>query len=784
MASEQEKKSEIIDFRGLLAEYRSKWYLFILCVIACVGCAWLYTHVKEPEYTVKANILITQDDEKSGAGQGVRAMFGNLSNMFGSTGHVDDEVFLVSSHSVLRDAVKDLNIHKEHFVKIDPLTSRFKYRDYPVDVFTAPGVADTLMTSLTFKVKVSDEGAIKVKLYAAGEQKGVYEGGHFPLQMRTPYGDFYLNTTKYYQPGKDLNTIITFKGYHVAAEDLNESLQIFLGDKKANIITLIMESSNTDFAKDIINAVIHRYNARSIKDRQMKSERTARFIDERINMLSDSLKQHETLLENFKEANGISSMEADVAYSFSKKGEAELKLIDAQAQSEIFKMLLEFAKNPENKYQLLPATAAMPEAVEAINGYNAMILKRIDLARNAKANSIPMSKIDEQLDLMRQSLINTLAKGYESARLSSAEIRSNIDAADTRLGKIPYQERIQRNIWRQQQIKSEIYIFLLQRREETAMTLANTEPRSQIVDEAYSLSEPKGLKKKAMLMLAVIAGMFLAPILIYMLRITRNKFRSKDELESLTKIPVLGEVCTSRSGQRLVVKPGGSSSVAELFRLIRTNLQFILSDQSDKVVLMTSTKSGEGKSFISINLASSLAMLGKRVVLVGMDIRAPKLSEYLDIHSRYGLTEYLSNSEITLNDIIIHQPLQEGMDIIVAGPVPPNPSELLLTDRVDKLFEKLREMYDYIIVDSAPVGMVSDTFALARISDATIYVCRANFTTLRDVKYFNSIYSEDRLNKMALVVNGTNSRSGYGYGYGDTHVERKWYQKIFKRKKK
>ena len=783
MASEQEKKSEIIDFRSLLAEYRSKWYIFFLCVFACAGCAWLYTHVKEPEYIVNANILITQEEEKSGTGVGIRSMFGNLSNMFGNTGNVDDEVFIVGSHSVFYNTVKDLNIHKSHFIKIDPLTTRFKYRDFPLDVYAAPGVADTLMSSLTFKVKVNDDGAIKTKLLVAGEKIGTYEGNHFPLQMRTPYGDFYLNTTKYYQTGKPLSSTIVFQGYHVAAEELNDALQIYLGDKKANIITLKMESSNTDYAKDIINAVIQNYNVRSINDRKIKTERTARFIDERINMLSDSLKEHENRLEDFKEANGISNMEADLTYTFTKKGESELKLIDTQAQVEIFKMLLDFAQNPENKYELLPATAATQDAGEAISGYNAMILKRMDLARNAKANSIPIRKLEDQLDAMRQSLINTLSKGYESARMSSEDIRNDINAADMRLGKIPYQDRIQRSIWREQSIKSEIYVFLLQRREETAMTLANAEPRSQIIDEAYSLSEPKGLKRRAVLMLAILMGLFLAPILIYLMRVTRNKFSTKDELESMTNIPVLGEVCTSRSGQHLVVKPGGSSSAAELFRLIRTNLQFVLNDHNDKVILMTSTKSGEGKSFISINLASSLALLGKKVVLVGMDIRAPRLSDYLSIQARYGLTEYLSHHDLTLDDIILHNPVQDGMDIIVAGPVPPNPSELLLTNRVDEMFEELRKMYDYIIVDSAPVGMVSDSFALARISDATIYVCRANYTTMRDVKYFNSIYADDRLKKMSLVVNGTNSRSGYGYGYGENHVHRKWYQKIFKRKK-
>ncbi len=782
MASEHEKKSEIIDLRGLLAEYRSKWYWFLICVILCVGCAWIYTHITEPIYTVKANILITQEEEKSGSGTGIRAMFGNLSNMFGNSGNVDDEVFLVGSHSVMRDAIKDLNIHKVHFVKIDPITKRFKYRDYPLDIYASPGIADTLMAALTFDVKINDEGKIKVKLTSSGDKLGVYEGNRLPMQMRTPYGDFFLNSTKYYQPGKDISSTIIFSGYHVAAEDLNENLGIYLGDKRANIITLAMETTNTDYAKDVLNTIINKYNDRSIRDRKLKSERTARFIDERLSMLSDSLREHETRLENFKKSNGISNLEADVTYTFTKKGEAEMKLIDSQAQTEIFKMLLDFANNPENKYQLLPATSATPEASEALSAYNAMVLKRMELARNAKANSIPMRKIEEQLELMRKSLINTLAKGYESSRLSANEISSEIDAADARLGRLPAQERIQRAIWREQGIKADLYVFLLQRREETAMTLANAEPRSQIIDEAYSLSQPKGLKKRVLLLLAVLGGMLLAPIIIYLIRITRNKFSTKDELEGLTKIPVLGEVCTSRSGETLVVKPGGSSSISELFRLIRTNLNFVINDKNDKVVLMTSTKSGEGKSFVSINLASSLALLGKKVVLVGMDIRAPKLSDYLDIHSRYGLTEYLSHSELTLNEIIVRDPLVEGMDIILAGPVPPNPSELLLTDRVDQMFDELRKEYDYVIIDSAPVGMVSDSFALARVSDATIYVCRANYTNLRDVRFFNSIYEDERLKKMALVVNGTNARSGYGYGYGQ-QKPKKWYQKIFKRKK-
>ena len=245
------------------------------------------------------------------------------------------------------------------------------------------------------------------------------------------------------------------------------------------------------------------------------------------------------------------------------------------------------------------------------------------------------------------------------------------------------------------------------------------------------------------LALSILFGLCIPPIYFYIKKMLRTKFSTKEEVEQKTNIPILGEMCTSSREETLIVKSGGSSSAAELFRLIRSNLQFILGGMNDKVVLLTSTISGEGKSFISINLAASLSMLGKKVVLVGMDIRCPKLAEYLNLKVNKGLTEYLSAQSITLDDIVIKDAMQENMDIIVAGPIPPNPSELLASSKVDHLFTALREKYDYIIVDSAPVGMVSDTFSLARISDATVYVCRANYTNLKDLEFINSLIFDE-----------------------------------------
>jgi capsular exopolysaccharide synthesis family protein len=390
------------------------------------------------------------------------------------------------------------------------------------------------------------------------------------------------------------------------------------------------------------------------------------------------------------------------------------------------------------------------------------------LVSTAKPNNVLVRQLEERLDAMRGNIKASLDRAYAQQNVAVRELNAQMAQTEKRLGSYPVEEREFRNIYRQQSIKEALYMFLLQKREETAMLIANTIPKGVIVDEAYALNKPLGMKRKMILALAFFIGLCIPPIYWYLKKLFRTKFQTREDVEQMTDIPMLGEVCISHSVDPLVVRAAGSSSTAELFRLIRTNLQFVLNDKEDKVVLLTSTISGEGKSFIAINLAASMAMLGKKVLLIGMDIRAPKLGEYLHLSSKWGLTQYLANGNIGIDDMILKNAVADNFDVILSGPVPPNPAELLVTDAVDQLFAELRNRYDYILIDSAPVGMVSDTFTLDRISDATVYVCRANYTSFKDIEFVNNIYDQKRLKKIGLVVNGTSARKGYGYGYGHT----------------
>lgn len=756
----RKNNSEFIDFRGMFEEYKKHWWWFVISVIVCVGLAFVYTKIKKPEYMVRANVLVIDDNTSA-----MTSMSG-LDDLFGSRANVEDEVFVVNSHSVLRDVARDLGINEQHYVSQGFLQKRLAYPNYPVTVHTTESLCDTLLTTIVFKTKIHKNGTADVEARVKGDVIADIKDSKLPVSLSTDYGKFVVDTTRYYKKGEELKSTISLSGYDVAAEDLSESVTSDKASKKSNIVELYMTTTNLEYGEDVLDKIIEIYNIRAIESKNEQGQRTLDFINERLQMITGDLTAAESDIQTYKQNNGIVDVAAEATYNMSKRASAEAALVNAQTQSEIIKMTRDFLSQPENAYELIPGSGEIPAASSAIASYNEMVLKRTELMQNARGNNKVLGQMNEQLDMMREAINTSLDRAYETSLVAIREARAAASRAMGKLGNIPVQEREFLNLQRQQQVKQQLYLFLLQRREETAMVIANAVPKGRIIDEAYTLSEPLGLKKIVILILAMMFGLLIPPVILYVKKLFRNKFETRKEVEQLTDVPVLGEICTDHSGQTLVVETNNTSSTAELFRMVRSSLQFMLNEETDKVVLITSTRSGEGKSYISVNLAASLALLGKKVVLVGMDIRNPQLANYLNLSQTRGVTNFLSSSSETIDNILIHEPLVKNLDIIVAGPIPPNPGELLVSHRVEEFVGELRERYDYVIIDSAPVGMVSDTFNLARISDATVYVCRVNYTTLHDIDFLNEVYDEKRLRRPALVVNGTTASRGYGYGYG------------------
>lgn len=762
MSSNNKNKTDFIDIKGLLANYWAHWWWFAISIAVCGILAVIFVKTNNPEYQVRANVVISQDDD----GIDAASSMGAIGNLFGASANVQDEIYVIASHSVLRDVARDLGINRTHIVKSGILHRFLAYPKIPVDVYPAPGIVDTLMTSIVFKTTVYPDGTADVVAKEGRNTIADVDDAKLPVMLNTSYGKFVINKTAECPKDEKVKSTIILSGYDVTAEDLAKDVSATMASKKSNVIELGLQTTNTDYGRDVLNEIINKYNARGIAEKNRRGEKTLAFIDRRLAMISSALDTAERNIQGYKQSRGIIDVGTEANYNMQARSVAEQALVKAQTESEIIKMTRDFLTQPKNAYELIPPSGDISGVTNTINTYNGMIMRRMDLMRNARGNNKQLKLLNEQIDAMRSSINTALVRAYETSLVSIRDAQAELSKAQGKLGNVPAQEKEFLSLKRQQEVKQQLYLFLLQRREETAMMIENAVPKGQIVDQAYSLAEPVSLGKFKILAIAILIGLFIPILLLYLQRFTRTKFETKKELEAITDVPILGEMCTDKTGRTLIVSPTDTSSTSELFRLIRTNLRFVLNDLNDKVVLVTSTRSGEGKSFISINLAASLALLGKRVILVGMDIRSPRLARYMDLGHHTGLTQYLANPSIGIDAIIQQSSEAPGLDVIQAGPIPPNPGELLASEATQQLFEQLRERYDFVIVDTAPVGMVSDTFLLARISDATIYVTRAKYTTLRDVEFINSIYNDRRLKKMSLVVNGTTAHKGYGYGYG------------------
>lgn len=760
----KKRNSDIIDIPALVQQYRSKWYLFAISIVACCSLAVLWVKTHRPVYAVTANVLIDTGDNDPMAAL-------SLGGLFGATNYVDDEIFILSSHSLYANVAKELGLDRKRVFRQSLLEKVVMIEDYPIDIITPDQFADTTRVALSFNLKVNDEGKVKLKVVGPEKEKlANIKNATLPLDIETKYGKFSLVKTKDYVEGESYKALFVVKGYNAAAEDIDEILSANIANKKTHVIELQYPTDNPQFGKLLLNTLMSKYDERVIETKNKQSTKTLQFLDRRISELAQDLAGVEGNLQKFKENNGMTEIEADAEYNLQMKGELSKRLFEAESKLEIARMARDFIAAPGNEYALIPFTS-VDDSSTGVNSliikFNELAVERLQLMSGAKGNNLQVKNVEKQLDAMRGNIASTLAKAYDSSLAVVKELRGKMNQTQSALGSLPGQERQIVDLRRDQRVKQSLYLFLLEKREETAVMLSNAVSKGVVVDPAFVPSEAVSMSKFKVLAIALVLGFILPIIFLYTRKLLRGKPETRAEIEGAIDPTVLGEISTSRSGKNLVVTPNSASSTVELFKLVRTNLQFVLKGEGSKVVMITSSQSGEGKSFIAINIAASFALLSKRVLLVGLDIRKPMLASYLGLPAEHpGLTNYLLRPDMTFNRVTQSVAEVAGLDVVVAGIIPPNPAELLLEPRLKDFFDEARREYDYIIVDSAPVGMVSDSLSVADYADATIYVTRIGVTRLSDLQFVNSLYEDGRLPKMNVIVNGTTATQGYGYGYG------------------
>ncbi len=764
-----QQEEQIVDFSAFIRKYRRYWWLFLLSLLACMALAFAYLKYAKRIYNVKAVVLVAQEDNGAGAGANLLKSM----KLMGQGSKVDDEMLVFSSQELCTQVVKQLGINHNYLEdKGWYKPEKDHYNTSPIEVIAPEEMFDTL-SSVKFKIDLDKTGKADIKATSGKEKLANVKGVTLPTTLKTTYGTFAIKTTDRYKQGKPCHITARLTGNQMLGERLNKRIKVKLASKKSNGINLNIAESNKSRGKDILNKLIELYNERGQHEKDEQAINTAKFIDERLALIYKGLTSSEADIESYKRAHKIVDPELQVKSAVAKQEITDRAIVKLETNKQLLGMVRDFVSNPANKHSYIPFEVDSSAASGSIRAYNNLLTKRQELAQSAKGDNLALKQIDEQIETMHHNVLQGLNSSIKGVDLQLNKVRGQANATAGDLGQVPTQEREARELMRQQGIQNTLYTFLLEKREENALVLAATTPKGKIVDHAYSESTPISPNKMITLAMALLAGLMLPMLLVYMKDLFTTKFSNQEELEEISQVPFIGHIHHNRHNTPLVVKDGKTSSIVELFRYVRNNLQFLLNKEDDKVILVTSSVSGEGKSFISTNIASSFALLGKRVALVGMDIRSPKLASMLDLNEMPGVTSYLSRGDVSLDQIA--QPCKEvkGLDVFVGGAIPPNPSELLLSDRVKDFFNDLREQYDVIIVDSAPVAQVSDSFALDKYSNATVYVTRANYTRRNLIKFMNRIAANKQLKNMCVVLNDTkpSNDNTYGYGIGNTKDE-------------
>ena len=754
-----------MDFSAFVRKYKRYWWLFLLSLVACISLAFVYLKFAKRIYNVKAVVLVAQEDNGAGAGASLLKSM----KLMGQGSKVDDEMIVFSSQELCTQVVKQLGIN--HIYLEDKgwyKPEKDHYNTSPIEVIAPEEMFDTL-SSVKFKIDLDKTGKANIKATSGKDKLANVKGVTLPTTLKTTYGTFAIKATDKYKQGKPCHITARLTGNQIMGERLNKRIKVKLATKKSNGINLNIAENNKSRGKDILNKLIELYNERGQHEKDEQAINTAKFIDERLALIYKGLTSSEADIESYKRAHKIVDPELQVKSAIAKQELSDRAIIKLETNRQLLGMVRDFVNNPANKHSYIPFEVDSSAASGSIRAYNNLLAKRQELAQSAKGDNLALKQIDEQIETMHHNVLQGLNSSIKGVDMQLNKVRGQANQTAGDLGQVPTQEREARELLRQQGIQNTLYTFLLEKREENALVLAATTPKGKIVDHAYSETTPVSPNKMIILAMALLAGLMLPMMLVYLKDLFTTKFSNQEELEEISQVPFIGHIHHNRHNTQLVVRDGKTSSIVELFRYVRNNLQFLLNKEDDKVILVTSSISGEGKSFISTNIASSFALLGKRVALVGMDIRNPKLAQMLNLNEMPGVTSYLSRSDVSLEQVA--QPCKEvnGMDVFVGGAIPPNPSELLLSDRVKDFFNDLREHYDVIIVDSAPVAQVSDSFALDKYSNATVYVTRANYTRRNLIKFMNRIAANKQLKNMCVVLNDTKPSNDNTYGYGITN---------------
>ena len=785
-----ERKGANVSFQKVFAHVVLNWQWYILSLIISMSVAFLYLRYASAIYQVSARMLVKDEEKQSfkSAKQILPNMadFGIMNNSSG----FENELEILQSPVTVHDAVKRLKLYTDY--RLDGhIKKQLFYANQPVSVDLDPMSLDTMdyymfegMRSLKMAITKIEKGYhANISLVYNGKVMKEYSEDIDSLgtSLKTDYGTVsFLRNPKYKNNREDrfnkgLPLFVTIRPPMVVTLDYMKRLSVEPTSKETSIASIVVRDENVKRAIDFINMLVFCYNDQANIDKNEIAQKTEEFINQRIEKIDAELGMTENSLENYKRRNSVTKLEADAAQSLQLSAQYSVRLADINTQLQLLDYLQQYLNNPDNRHKLIPANIGMndPASTQLINDYNRMVQERNRLMRSASEQSPQVQVLTTTLDDLEGSIRQAFAQARHSAELQRSSIQGQYGKYQSRIGSTPEQERVLNQIGRQQEVRSGLYLLLLQKREENSISLASTADKGKLIAmPLYSgqVSPRKGL----ILGTAFILGLLIPVVIFLVIKLMRYRIEGREDVVSLTRVPIVADVPVAnedaKSAAGIVVQANRNSQMDEVFRSLRTNVLFMMKE-NEKIILFTSGVSGEGKTFLAANLAVSFALLGKRVMLVGCDIRKPALGRLFGTsNSKQGLSNLLRAERVTLE--LLHKEtcnsgIHPGLDLLLSGPVPPNPTEMLSRDSLSVVFDLLNEEYDYIILDTAPVGLVTDTLQIARFANVCCFVCRADYTPKANLALLDSLAQENKLPNACVVLNGVDmSKKKYGYYYG------------------
>ena len=770
-----ELDEEKVNYQELLFRYVIHWPWFVASVLICLIGAWGYLYFQIPVYQVSASIII-KDDKKGGNSGSADLENLGLGGVITSAQSIDNEIEVLRSKTILKEVVNSLELYITYYDE-DEFPRQEMYKTSPVVVNLTAQEADKLSNAALIDMKLASDGGLDVNLKVG---LNVYNKrfDKLPAVFPTNVGTFGFTLRDSLSNGqvegqkevRHISAVVSqpfgvAKGYQWA-------LTIAPTSKATSVATVSLINTNIQRGQDFINKLMEMYNRNTNNDKNEVAEKTREFINERIKIIDEELGNTEEKLETFKRNAGLTDISSDAQLAVSGNAEYEKKRVENGTQINLVRDLAKYINNPLNEYEVLPSNIGLTDngLTTQLERYNELVIERKRLLRTSTENNPMIINLDMSIRAMKANVKAAIDGTLQGLLIVKADLDREASRFSRRISDAPGQERQYVSIARQQEIKAGLYLMLLQKREENAIMLAATANNAKIIDEPVAEGGPVSPKPKMIYMIALVLGVGLPVGIIFLTSFTKFKIEGRGDVEKLTRLPIVGDVpLTGEKNGSIAVFENQNNLMSETFRNVRTNLQFMLGN-GQKVILVTSTVSGEGKSFISVNLAISLSLLGKKVVIVGLDIRKPGLNKVFNISRKeQGITQYLSNPEKNLMDLVQASDVSKSLYILPGGTVPPNPTELLARDGLDKAIETLKKNFDYVILDTAPVGMVTDTLLIGRVADLSVYVCRADYTRKAEFTLINELAADNKLPNICTVINGLDlqkKKYGYYYGYG------------------